>query len=85
MILRNLNKMMYIYLSYHYRILLKDRFVLHFIILVVLLCKYSIYYRFFGGDITKVKDDAALVKPTIFVGVPRLFNRIVEGVQKVFD
>jgi len=40
---------------------------------------------FFGGDITKVKDDAALVKPTIFVGVPRLFNRIVEGVQKVFD
>ena len=32
-----------------------------------------------------VKDDAALVKPTIFIGVPRLFNRIVEGVQKVFD
>ena len=59
--------------------------MLHFIIMVVSLCKYFIYYRFFGGDITKVKDDAALVKPTIFVGVPRLFNRIVENVQKAFD
>jgi len=25
----------------------------------------------------KIKDDAAFIKPTIFVAVPRIFNRIV--------
>ena len=38
-----------------------------------------------NGDVLKVKDDLAFIKPTIFVAVPRLFNRIVESVQKKFD
>lgn len=33
----------------------------------------------------KFKDDLAFVKPTIFVAVPRLYNRIVEGVEKQFN
>lgn len=33
----------------------------------------------------KFKDDVAFVKPTIFVAVPRIYNRIVEGVQKQFS
>jgi len=40
---------------------------------------------FYSGDLTKIKDDAALVKPTIFIGVPRLFNRIVDGVKEKFE
>jgi long-chain acyl-CoA synthetase len=40
---------------------------------------------FFSGDILKVRDDAAVVKPTVFVAVPRLYNRIVEGVEKKFS
>jgi long-subunit acyl-CoA synthetase (AMP-forming) len=34
-------------------------------------------YRPYSGDITKLKDDAAFVKPTLLIGVPRIFNRIV--------
>ena len=33
----------------------------------------------------KIKDDMEFIKPTIFVAVPRLFNRIVENVQKKFS
>lgn len=36
-----------------------------------------LYDRFFSGDMLKIKEDAAVVKPTVFVGVPRLYNRIV--------
>ena len=32
-----------------------------------------------------MKDDLAFIKPTIFVAVPRLYNRIAEGIQKKFD
>ena len=52
---------------------------------VVFVCKYLNYFRFYSGDLTKIKDDAALVKPTIFIGVPRLFNRIVDGVKAKFE
>jgi long-chain acyl-CoA synthetase len=30
---------------------------------------------YYSGDVGKIKDDLALVKPTIFVSVPRLFSR----------
>jgi len=30
----------------------------------------------FGGDIMKIRDDMALLKPTLFASVPRLFNRM---------
>lgn len=31
---------------------------------------------YYGGDILKLMDDVALAKPTVFVGVPRLLNKI---------
>ena len=33
----------------------------------------------------KFKDDLTFIRPTVFVAVPRLYNRIVEGVQKKFE
>lgn len=30
---------------------------------------------YFGGDVQKLKDDLAVVRPTVFVSVPRLFSR----------
>lgn len=36
--------------------------------------------NFFGGDLLKLKDDLADVKPTIFVSVPRLYNKFYSGI-----
>jgi long-chain acyl-CoA synthetase len=36
---------------------------------------------FYRGDTTKLKDDLAIVRPTIFVSVPRLFGRFYEGIK----
>ena len=36
---------------------------------------------FFRGDINKLKDDIALVKPTIFVSVPRLYSRFYDALK----
>lgn len=33
----------------------------------------------------KFKDDMAFIKPTLFVAVPRILNRIVDGVEKQFN
>lgn len=33
------------------------------------------------GDILKLKDDLALVQPTIFFSVPRVFNRFYEQIK----
>jgi long-chain acyl-CoA synthetase len=35
---------------------------------------------FYGGEVLKIMDDLALLKPTIFVSVPRLLNRVYEKV-----
>ena len=40
---------------------------------------------FFCGDTGKIKDDLALVKPTIFVSVPRLYSRFFDVINKKFD
>lgn len=42
-------------------------------------------YRFYSGDIANFKDDLAFVKPTLFVAVPRLYNKIVDGVKAQFN
>ena len=39
----------------------------------------------FSGDTQKIKEDLALVKPTIFVSVPRLFSRFYDAIQKKFE
>ena len=40
---------------------------------------------YYSGDVQKIKDDLALVKPTIFVSVPRLFSRFHDVIKKKFD
>lgn len=37
------------------------------------------------GDVAKIKDDLALVRPTVFVSVPRLFSRFYDVIKKKFD
>ena len=39
----------------------------------------SVY--FYNGDMLKLKEDLERVKPTIFASVPRLFNRIHDGIK----
>lgn len=52
----------------------------------VMLMTLGARISFFGGDVLKLLDDLADVKPTIFVAVPRLLNRVyskvLEGVEK---
>jgi long-chain acyl-CoA synthetase len=36
---------------------------------------------FWQGDIKKVPEDIAELKPTLFVGVPRVFDRLTAGIQ----
>ena len=38
-------------------------------------------YGIFGGDVMKLKDDLGLLKPTIFVSVPRLFNKFYDQIK----
>lgn len=35
---------------------------------------------FYSGDITKIKEDIQALKPTFFASVPRLYNKIYDGV-----
>lgn len=37
---------------------------------------------FYSGDLRRIKDDLAIVRPTFFVGVPRLFNRFYNLIQE---
>lgn len=36
---------------------------------------------YFGGDVAKLVEDAAVLQPSIFPGVPRVFNRIAAQIQ----
>lgn len=36
----------------------------------------------YSGDITKIVEDLAISKPTLFASVPRLFNKVYESMQK---
>ena len=40
---------------------------------------------FYGGDILKIKDDLALLKPTLFVSVPRLYNKFYAKIKGNMD
>lgn len=44
-------------------------------------CKIGYY----SGDVLKLVDDCANLKPTIFPSVPRLYNRIYGRIKKRFD
>ena len=39
---------------------------------------------YFSGDVQKLKDDLAVVKPTIFLSVPRLFSRFYDVLKQKF-
>jgi long-chain acyl-CoA synthetase len=39
---------------------------------------------FYSGDVAKLKDDLALVQPTVFLSVPRLFSRFYDVLQAKF-
>lgn len=68
------------YHFYHYLIFYKDVYFWPYFKLVVSWRNFIKYYRFYNGDILKFKDDMAFVKPTLFIAVPRILNRIVEQV-----
>ena len=38
-------------------------------------------YGIFGGDVMKLKDDLHLLKPTMFVSVPRLYNKFYDQIK----
>lgn len=40
---------------------------------------------FYHGDMLKLKDDMQILKPTIFLTVPRILNRIHDGIKKQFE
>ena len=39
---------------------------------------YMFQYGFFQGDVLKLKEDLAVLRPTIMVSVPRLYNRFFD-------
>lgn len=46
---------------------------------------YGGFVVFYSGDVTKLKDDIALVRPTTFISVPRLFVRFFDAINKKFE
>lgn len=40
---------------------------------------------FFAGNVLKIKDDLAALKPTVFISVPRLFSRLHEAITGQFQ
>ena len=42
-------------------------------------------YIFYNGDVLKLKLDLADVRPTIFVSVPRLFNKFYDAIKLNFE
>jgi len=51
---------------------------------------YALWHRggriaYFQGDVQKLKDDLAIVKPTVFLSVPRLFSRFYDVLKAKFN
>lgn len=38
-----------------------------------------------SGNLLKIKEDAAIAQVSLFVSVPRVYNRIVDGVKTTLD
>ena len=50
--------------------------------LLMLTClSYYIQYGFYQGDVMKLREDLAELKPTLMISVPRLFNRFYDVMQ----
>lgn len=46
--------------------------------LLIACMTYQLQYGFYQGDVFKLKDDLAVLKPTLMVSVPRLFCRFYD-------
>nr|XP_043623377.1 long chain acyl-CoA synthetase 6, peroxisomal-like [Erigeron canadensis] len=46
----------------------------------VILVYYGASVGFFQGDSLKLLDDMAVLRPTVFASVPRLYNRVYDGI-----
>ncbi|TNV82230.1 hypothetical protein FGO68_gene15799 [Halteria grandinella] len=42
---------------------------------------YKIQFGLYSGDILKLRDDLAVLRPTVFASVPRLYNRFYDGIK----
>lgn len=40
---------------------------------------------FFSGDVTKLREDLAALRPTVFISVPRLFSRFYDTINQMFS
>ena len=40
---------------------------------------------YFSGDVQKLKDDLSIVKPTVFLSVPRLYSRFYDVLKQKFS
>jgi len=54
-------------------------------LVVITLLYYGAAIGFYGGDVLKLKDDLALLKPTLFVSVPRLYNKFYAKIKGNMD
>jgi long-chain acyl-CoA synthetase len=43
---------------------------------------YKWLFGFYQGDVLKLKDDLAVLRPTIFASVPRLYNKFYDAMQQ---
>ncbi|XP_042393761.1 long chain acyl-CoA synthetase 6, peroxisomal-like isoform X2 [Zingiber officinale] len=46
----------------------------------IVMAHFGVAVGFYQGDIMKLMDDMAALRPTIFCSVPRLYNRICDGI-----
>lgn len=42
-------------------------------------------FSFYCGDVQRIKEDIELVRPTVFASVPRIYNRLYDGIKRKFD
>jgi long-chain acyl-CoA synthetase len=43
---------------------------------------FKMQYGFFQGDVLKLREDLAELKPTVMASVPRLYNRFYDVMQQ---
>ena len=48
--------------------------------MMALTCLFGMSYGFYSGDVLKLMNDIALLKPTVFAAVPRIYNRIYDKI-----
>ena len=47
----------------------------------VSVCNYKGQYGIYNGDVLKLKEDLAILKPTFFISVPRLYNKFYDKIK----